>query len=240
MEASFSLYDYEKSIERIDEILDSSDSNYDTHNGIPSKDSLTFNNGFYVDITVLFIDMRDSKSLASKHTRPVLAKIYRAYISEVIAVLKGNAYINEIYIEGDGLWAVFNTTTKEHVNSVFNTAFSIASLIDILNIKLAKKKYSQIEVGIGIDDGESLYLKAGYKGSGINEVVWLGKTVGQTAYLCSNANKSYYNKEIMVSERVYNMLSEHNQSLLEKNYSLNCFHGNVINTVMDEWVQNNK
>ncbi len=235
-----SAYDYEKSIERIDEILNSSDSSYEDKKGIPSKSSLTFTNGFYVDVTVLFVDIRGSKELVNQHIRPVLAKIYRAYISEVIAVIKGNSTVNEVYIEGDGVWAVFNTNTKDEVNNVFVTAFTIASLIDILNIKLSKKKYSQIEIGIGIDDGESLYIKAGHKGSSINEVVWIGKVVGQTASLCSNGNKTFSDKEIMVSQKVYTDLSEDNKKLLEWNSTHNCYHGNVVSRLLNEWVEKNK
>ena len=74
MEATCSYFDHEKSAERISEILNSSDASYDDHKGIPSRDALTFTNGFYVDVTVLFIDMRGSKELSNKHTRPVLAK----------------------------------------------------------------------------------------------------------------------------------------------------------------------
>ncbi len=240
MDATYSYYDYTKSIERIDNILNSSDSNYDKHKGIPSKNSLTYNNGFYVDVTVLFVDIRGSKELSKKHTRPVLAKIYRAYISEIITVMKGNMSINEIYIEGDGLWAVFNTATETEVDSVFGTAFNISSLIDILNIKLAKKKYSTLKIGIGVDDGESLYIKAGYKGSGIQEVVWIGKVVGQTAALCSYGNKTSTDCEIMVSETVYNNLTTHNKNLLTENYAHDCYHGNVINRHMNQWVQENK
>src|ERR1035437_7375708 len=144
MEATYSTYDYKNSVERISEILDGLDASYEDHNGIPPRTSLTFTNGFYVDVTVLFIDMRGSKALSETHTRPVLAKIYRAYISEIVAVMKGNTTISEIYIEGDGVWAVFNTITKSDVDSVFHTACSVASLIDILNVKLSKKNYSTI------------------------------------------------------------------------------------------------
>jgi class 3 adenylate cyclase len=154
--------------------------------------------------------------------------------------MKGNTCINEIYIEGDGVWAVFNTKTPNDVDSVFATAFTISSLIDILNIKLAKKKYSKLEIGIGIDDGESLYIKAGSKGSGINEVVWIGKIVGQTAALCSYGNKIFQDREIMVSEGVYTNLSEHNKSLLVENITRGCYHGNVIRLDMDEWVKKNQ
>lgn len=239
MNTTHSLYDFNKSISNFDEILNSSDSNYLPHKGIPNKNSLTFTNGYYVDVTVLFIDIRGSKELSIKHTRPVLAKIYRAYISEVISVIKGNPTINEITVEGDGIWAVFNTTSNNDVDAVFQTAFTLTSLVDILNVKLLRKGYSAINIGIGIDDGESLYIKAGYKGSTINEVVWLGKVVGQTALLCSNANKNG-NFRIMASEKVFNCLTEHNKSLLHKNLSNNCYHGDVINIEMNEWVQRNK
>lgn len=238
MEATHSKYDYTKSISNFDDILNSSDSNYVEHNGIPNKSNLTFTNGYYVDVTVLFIDIRGSKELSTKHKRPVLAKIYRAYISEVISVIRGNRCISEIYVEGDGIWAVFNTTSNNDVNSVFITACTLTSLIDILNVKLSKKGYSEINVGIGIDKGESLYIKAGYKGVGLNEVVWVGKVVGQTAFLCSNANKNG-NRRVMISESVFNCFSEHNKSIVYKNEKHNCYHGNVIMKYMNKWVKVN-
>lgn len=239
MEATHSTYDFTKSISNFDDILNSSDSNYDNHEGIPNKTNLTFTNGYYVDVTVLFIDIRGSKELSKKHTRPVLAKIYRSYISEVISVIRGNPFISEINVEGDGIWAVFNTTKKDDVDTVFQTAFALTSLIDILNVKLSKKGYSEINVGIGIDDGESLFIKAGYKGSGINEVVWLGKVVGQAALLCSNANKNG-NYRIMLSERVFNCLSEKNKSFLHKNESYDCFHSRAVRSDMNNWVEVNR
>jgi class 3 adenylate cyclase len=239
MQASFSAYDYNDSISRITEILDSSDSSYEEHTGVPSRDRLTYTNGYYVDVTVLFIDMRGSKILSEKHTRPVLAKIYRAYISELVAVIKGDPKISEIYIEGDGVWAVFNTTTKDDVNVTFCTAAKVSSLIDILNIKLKRKGYSEVKVGIGLDDATSLYIKAGYKGSGINEVVWLGSVVGQAAALCKNGNREWYDREMMVSKKVYDLLSENNKGLLSWNSQRACYHGYVINIGMNEWVKAN-
>lgn len=239
MEATYSSFDYQKSIERISELLDTSDASYEDHTGIPARDRLTFANGFYVDVTVLFVDMRKSKELSEKHTRPVLAKIYRTYISETVAVLKGNATISEVYIEGDGVWAVFNTTTKAEVVSVFETAAQIASLVDIINIKLQRKGYSKFEVGIGIDDGESLYIKAGHKGSNINEVVWIGRVVGAAAAMCKNANSSWVDGELMASTIVYRSLTDKYKGFLEWNYNRQCYQGNVRNILMNEWVLNN-
>ncbi len=239
MEAKYSHYDFTKSIDRIDGILNTPAGNYTEHKGIPSSTSLTFENGFYVDVTVLFVDIRSSKELSEKHNKPVLAKIYRAYISEVIAAIKGNSTIHELYVEGDGVWAVFNTTKTTEVNSVFETAFTIASVIDIINLKLQKKGYEEIEIGIGIHDGEALCIKAGYNGSGNNEIVWIGKVVGKTAQYCSFGNKGLFDREIMVSSLVYSSLSEHNKALLVWNSSRDCYHGNVVRTDMREWLTDN-
>lgn len=239
MEAKYSEFDHEKSIERIDETLNNSDANYEDKNSIPLRSSLTFNNGFYVDCAALFIDMRGSKSLSEKHKRPTLAKIYKTYISELVAVLQSHSKVSEIYIEGDCVWGVFDTPYKTDIDSLFSTAAKASSLIDILNIKYKKKGYSEITVGIGLSYGSSLYIKAGYKGSSINEVVWLGKLVGEAAQLCSYGNKTYNDNETMVSNIFYDNLNNDNKVLLSKNYNRDCYHGNVINLAMNEWVKAN-
>jgi class 3 adenylate cyclase len=225
MKVTHSIYNFDKSLERIDGILNSSDNEYKKHKGIPSEGSLNFKNGFYVDITVVFIDIRGSKKLAEKHKRPVLAKIYRSYISEVIAVMKDNSTINDIFIEGDGVWAVFNTLNNTDVQSVFSTTLKISSLINALNKKMSKKGYSEIQVGIGIEDGESLYIKAGYKDSGVNEIVWIGKVVGESAKLSGYGCKEWNDKRIMISEKVYKKLIKYQQGFLEQNKNRDCYHG---------------
>lgn len=238
MHANYKAYDFQKSRDRIDEILDSSDTNYVDSKIIPNRDNLTFTNGYYICCSALFIDMRGSKEFSNKHKRPVTAKIYRSYISELVAVLNGNSNLREIYIEGDCVWGVFNTPNKADIDSVFDTSAQAASLIDTLNVKLRKKKYSEIKVGIAMHDEDVLMIKAGYKNSGINEVTWIGKLVGETADLCSKANKNG-RKRLLVSNSFYNHLNTHNKSLLTKCTSVDCYQGRYINQTMNKWVQEN-
>lgn len=239
MEASYSFYDFEKSRERIDEILQGADALYTEKKSIPSRNDLTFTNGFNVWCTSLFVDIRKSKELNRKHTNPVLAKIYKTYISEIVAIMKNHAKVREICIEGDCVWGIFDTPQKSDIDNVFSIGAMISSLIDVLNIKYKKRNYSELIVGIGIAYGKSLLVKSGYKGSGINEVVWLGSLVSEAAELCGFGNKSYLDKEMMVSTLFYRNLSEHNRDLLEYSSARDCYHGNVINTAMNEWVQKN-
>ncbi|WP_313483395.1 adenylate/guanylate cyclase domain-containing protein [Acinetobacter variabilis] len=242
MQANHKTYDFEKSRSRIDEVLDSSDNNYEDKKEIPNRDNLTFTNGYYISCAALFIDMRGSKEFSKKHTRPVMAKIYRSYISELVAVLNGNSNLREIYIEGDCVWGVFNTPYKKDIDSVFSTAAQAASIIDTLNVKLKKKKYSEITVGIACHFADILMIKAGYSGSGINEVTWIGKLVGETADLCSKANR-WNSKRILYSRNFYNNLSDEFKKEIDWltwNSYYSCYEGYTINIAMNKWVQDNE
>jgi len=149
--------------------------------------------------------------------------------------------IREIYIEGDCVWGVFNTPYKTDVDTIFCTAAEAASLIDTLNVKLRKKKYSEITVGIALHDADVLMIKAGYNGSGINEVTWIGKLVGETADLCSKANR-WNSKRTLYSQAFYNNLSDDYKKTINWLYwntAYDCYEGETINIAMNNWVQEN-
>lgn len=238
MESNYSYFDYLKGIDRIDEILNAPAGNFEESDSIPARSKLTYTNGYYVNCAAMFVDMRGSSNLPQKHTRPVLAKIYRSYISEIVAVMNGNTLCKEINIIGDCVSGIFDTPYKSNIDQVFGSAYTISSMIDVLNCKLKKKGYSEVEIGIGIDYGRALMIKAGYSGSGINDVVWMGEVVNQASKLCGKANKEW-RPEIIVSSVFYSNLNDHNKGLLTYNSNGEFYQGNVINTDINEWVQEN-
>lgn len=239
IEAHHRLYNFEDSRARIDEILNNSDSDYQDRTGIPNRDQLTYKNGFYVNCSALFVDIRSSSNIYNNHTRPVQAKIFKTYISELIAVMMSHSKIHEIYVEGDCVWAIFNTPNSLDMDEVFEISARCSSLVDTLNIKYRKKGYSEITVGMGISYKQSLYIKAGYKGSGINEIVWLGSLVSEAAKLCSYGNSSYSDKETMISSLFHSKLNEKNKSFCSYNIQRACYHTNIVNTQMHKWVKEN-
>jgi len=239
LEGKYVSYEFLKSFGRIEDKISSSDNSFPERDEIPLRTDLTFSNGYYVNCTALYIDIRNSSDLPNYHTRPKLAKLYRAYISEVIAVIGGNSNCAEVIVEGDCVVGIFNTPNKPDIDSVFSTAARLASLIDVMNCKFDKYEIKNITVGIGIHYGRALMIKAGFRGSGINDVVWMGDVLNEASRLCSFGNNESSDKEIMVSSVIYNNLNEHNQKLLEKNRSRDCYHGNVISTSMNEWYEEN-
>lgn len=238
MQSNHKSYDFEKSLERIDEILDSS-SQFEDKDTIPKRDNLTYTNGFYVNCSALFIDLRDSSKLPTIHQKRVLAKIYRAYISEMVAIINGSSLCKEINIVGDCVSAIFETPTKANINEVFSIAFQMNSLINILNYKLEKKGYNPIKAGIGLAYGRVLMIKAGYNGSGINDVVWMGDAVNQASKMCGKANKDV-SAPIVLTGDIYVNLSEHNQELLKKNLFEEYYYGDIVQKGMDKWLDDMK
>lgn len=228
---------------RIKEILDSSES-FEELNSIPGREKLTYSNGFYVNCTSVFIDIRDSSQLPQKHTRPVLGKIYRSYLSECVAVMNSDPNCREIIITGDSVHGIMNTPLKPHINMAFSTAARLNSLVMILNWRLEQKGYTTIRCGIGIDYGRALMMKAGYKGSGLNDVIWMGDVVNQASNLCHQGNKEI-RKPLQVSACIYDNLNEHNKNLLSPVYGgldLSSMHyeGDVINIEMNDWLEKEK
>lgn len=237
MASNFISYDYEKSFQRIDEILATSENAFEELDSIPSREKLTFTNGFYVYCSALFVDIRGSSDLTDEHYRPKLAKLYRAYISEVVAVLNGNLQCAEISIHGDSVCGIFDTPKKWQINHVFSTGAEVASLVKALNCKLGRAEIKGVTVGIGMSYGRALMVKAGCKGSGINDVVWMGDVVNEASQLCSWGNKTWSDLQMMVSEVFYNNLNDHNQELLRWNSERGCYHGSVVSVPMDAWYE---
>jgi hypothetical protein len=78
-------------------------------------------------------------------------------------------------------------------------------------------------------------IKAGYKGSGINEVVWMGDVVNGGANMCKEAkNHTWSDAYICVSQTFFSNLNKDNQKLLS-NSGWGWRGGSVVNVGMEDW-----
>lgn len=233
-------YDVEKSSDRMDDILNSSNSNFMDKSSIPLRSELTFKNGYYVNVTVIFIDIVGSSDMTDEHKRPTLAKMYRVFLSECVAIMNSEYNCKEISINGDCVWGVFDTPYKSDIDKVISVAAKLNSMIKILNYKLRKKGYSEISIGIGVDYGRALMVKAGYSGSGINDIIWMGDVVNSACHLCNKAGRNF-RKVIIISKTVYDNLNEHNQGLFNSYLDgwTTIYEGDIINIDMEAWYDKN-
>lgn len=229
-------YNVVESAKRMDEILNSVESRYVDSRIVPSKDSLTYNNGYYVNVIALFIDIVGSSDLTDEHNRPTLAKIYRCFISECTAIMNSSELCKNININGDCVWGIFEKKKVSDIDEVFDVSGRLNSMINILNYKLERKGYSQISVGIGIDYGRALMVQAGYKGSGIKDVVWMGDVVNKACHISNKAGRDG-NKPLMISENIYHHLSPGYALLMDYTDvdGEKLYEGNIGNTIMNKW-----
>ncbi len=238
MESNWSYYNFKKSLERLDDILDSSDNNYEEKDYIPSRSRLTYTNGFYVNVSAIFVDIKNSSALSNDYYRPTLAKLYRSFISEVVAIMNGDIYCQEINIVGDCVSGIFKTNDKKQKDSLIETTLKINGIIRILNCKLSKKGIKTIDIGIGLDYGRALMIKSGYKGSEINEIVWMGDVVNNASKLCDEA-KYYFNKPILISAKLHDNLPIEKRILFDKKENEDYYECDEIDSEMEKWLEEN-
>lgn len=239
MQSNSKPYNHEASFGRLREILNQSDVSYEEVDQLPSRDKLTFSNGFYAYCSALFVDIRGSSDLPGKYKRPTLARMYRAYISELVAVMNGDPDCVEVNIVGDGVWCVVNTPSKTDIDRVFQTAYTANSMVKVLNYELKRKGLTPISIGLGMEYGRALMIKAGHATSGINDVVYMGDVVNRAAKLAAAGNQAYSDGALMVGNTFQQNLNDANKALLKRHPSRGCWHGDVINTAMEEWYKEN-
>ena len=83
-------------------------------------------------------------------------------------------------------------------------------------------------------------VKAGYSGSGLNDVIWMGDVVNSACHIANKAGREFRDP-IIVSSIFYSNLSEDNQKFFKatsfdwKTY----YQCNVVNTNMNDWYNEN-
>jgi class 3 adenylate cyclase len=170
-----------------------------------------------------------------------LAKLYRAFISEMVAVLNSEDGVREVNIVGDCAWATYSTPYTTDIDDVFRGAFQANTLVRLLNVHLKARVCVPIKAGIGVDYGRVLMIKAGFKDSGINDVIYMGEVVNRAAHLAHEAGRGWQ-KPIWAGSVFRSNLNDHNQGLLARssNGALGeVFVGDVVHTAMNDWIDEN-
>lgn len=243
------MYDYLKSLEAINRILESNTKIVEKETIPKSDDSFTYENGIKSWIGALFIDIVNSSSLFQSDNEDV-ARIMRGFCSELISILKDDNNYREIGIRGDCVYCIYSAPYVSNLVDIFRHAYRINSFMKMFNKLLVKKSYNPIKVGIGLGCDEGLIIKAGQYGTGINDKIWLGKAVVDAAHLSDIANRNDI-LPIAISDMYYqNIIS----TLVaeNKNYKTwikpfrpqNCwnisyYHCDIIETNFDEWIDKN-
>ena len=240
MDGNFKSFSYTASSARIVDILDQPAGQFEETDALPDRDRLTYTNGFYGRCSAVFVDIRDSSKLTQRYKRPALAKLYRAFISEMVAVLNSDAAVREVNIVGDCVWATYNTPYTRDIDDVFTIACRANTLRKLLNKHLENRGYDSLKFGIGVDWGRVLMIKAGFDGSGLNDVVYMGDVVNRAAHLAHKAGRDWQ-PPIWVGSDFYGNLNDDNKQWLSQRFDSEvgtAYTGDVVLTEMNDWIAN--
>lgn len=210
----------------IDEDFEVTDVSY-----VPKIDDnkLTFGNtGLRFEATVLFIDMRGSTTILNKHNRTTVAKIHMAYFHTIVKI--ANLFGGNVRsFNGDSALVFFQGTTKDSLSTAVKAAMKIRFMLTDSKDGIANiiSKYTEIDFGIGIDDGKILCTKIGIGGEHNRDLFWVGNAVNKSTVL---SDKAKLPNPIYISSYVYSNLTD---ELLYKdpnaNPKVNMWNSSTIN-----------
>ena len=111
---------------------------------------------------------------------------------------------------------------------------------------LSKKGFPVFTYSIGLGLSEELIIKAGKKGSGINDLIWIGDAVIDASNLSSIGNKDGF-EPIVMDFCFYENIRQVDASSknkygdwINKKYSTSLgvyvYHTNIVKTAFNDWV----
>ena len=246
------IYDYKEGKKRVEVILNNSISIEDSKK-IPKDDTVfTFNNGYYLWVTAIFVDIRNSSDLFSQkglNDKKKTAKLIRSFTSEIIEILRKGDLLREIGIRGDCVYAIYTTSSKEEIMQCANKAFCINTYLNMLNKLLENNSLSKFEVGVGMATAQELVIKAGRQRTGINSKVWIGDAVTRASNLSSLGQSLVTQKRLFFSDSSYinfiDQLIKENpnmdvESWFTKHVDLNgkvSYYANLVESEFNAWIE---
>lgn len=168
---------------------------------------LTFGNkGLKFEATVLYIDINGSTDVLNKHNKDTVCKLHMSYFHTIVTIAKSLG--GEVRsFNGDSMLVFFQGTTKASLSKAVKAAMQMKYMIsNEEGINPILSKYSTIDYGIGIDDGEILCTKIGRGGdANTKDLIWIGNPVNKSVRI-SELHKEPYN--IGISSYVYDNLTD--------------------------------
>ena len=243
------MYDYKTSKANIINILKSK-TPIESKSNIPCDKEFTYENGVKTWIASIFIDIENSSELF-KNKDEKLARLMRAFTSEIICIFQDLNLYNEIGIRGDCVYVIYDIKTNADLVKVFKIAYKLNTFMKMFNKIILDNGYDEIVAGIGIGCDEDLIIKAGRSGTGINDKIWIGKAVVDASNLSSIAHRNSV-ENIAMSElfynKVINILNNSNPNYsnwIKKTYKIDkygnktkevFYHCNIIQIDFGKWI----
>lgn len=239
------MYNYTNSKSNIINIL-KSETLIEEEVTIPRDQEFTYENGITCWVGAIFIDIENSSELFKTRDEK-LARLMRAFTSEIITIMQDKEDYAQIGIRGDCVYSIYSAPYQSDLVDIFRIAYKLNTFIKMFNKIIVNYGYDSINVGIGLGCDKNLIIKAGRSGTGINDKIWIGNAVVDAANLSSIAGRNGVSR-IAMSPCFYNNIIEklknENKSYshwitCKKNYygSAEYYHCNIVQSDFDKWIE---
>ena len=156
----------------------------------------------------------------------------RAFCSEIIDILRKNDNYRQIGIRGDCIYAIYSITNKSDLHAILNDAILINTFQKMFNKLLSENSFPTFSIGIGLGASKDLIVKAGKKGTGISDYIWIGPAVVNASKLSSQGNRDCF-KPIVMDSTFYSNIKEFKAN---KDYSYSDYFSKKKSIKLDEYV----
>ncbi len=192
-------FDYKTAKAKVLDIL-TSKTTIEEKESIPKSESeFTYENGIRTWVGALFIDIRNSTNYFKDNNSEKVARVMRAFCSEIIYILRQNENYRQIGIRGDCVYAIYSVPHKEDIKQVLSDAIFVNTFQRMFQKILEQNKFPLFEIGVGLGDNKDLVIKAGKEHSGINDYIWIGDAVVNAAKLAAQGNKDGFGPIVLDS-----------------------------------------
>ena len=241
-------YDYKEGRKRINAILNSK-TKIKESTSIPKYESeFTYENGISTWVGALFVDIRDSTVYFKENKSEHVARIMRAFCSEIITILNKNDNYRQIGIRGDCIYAIYSAPLQADLINILNDAIMINTFNKMFQKILENNNLKTFKIGIGLGVSKDLIVKAGKKGIGISDNIWIGDAVIDASKLSNQGNK-YGFEPIVMDANFYDNIKDYKANkeyqyshYFEKRKSnilyTNVYHGYMIYSDFNDWIDN--
>ena len=159
------------------------------------------------------------------------ARVKGVLLTQIYSLVAAQPLLLGFEWDGNWLHAIFNTTSKDHVDNLLDSVAKILSLTDVINHKIKETGWSFKQVA-AIDYRRVLGISA-EKGL----VLW---TIDQVHELDQMLEMDV-NKRLIITETIYNNLKNEYQGLFRQDSSgsKTTYHANIVNIGMNNWLKEN-
>ncbi len=179
-------------------------------NKLPKDDSsdYTYDKAFKSFSTAIFVDIVESTKLFQDQDKEDVLKVVRVFTRGILDILtlSGIDYVT-CGIRGDEVYCIYPSGQQRDIHDLVYLTTRLSAFIMKLSEEVKKKYGFRFTAGVGLASSEDVVGKAGYKGTGINDLVWIGSGVTSAAYLAKQANRK--NDSVLINKVAYSNAKEH-------------------------------